>query len=214
MQYEIKTIKYASYKKKEQNKLELRLTEDIKNIKNNLTKGGDQENELKRLKEKNQELQHLYESQIKGFVIRSKASYIEGGEEITKYFASLEKRRSDTKTLHKLVINGTEYTSQREILEKKNKVILRIQIIDEEKTKKMNESISVKLNDKEKMSIEGIVTEYECACALKQMNNNKSPGSDGLTTEFFKIFWNDIKQFYVKSLNYSFETGNLTILQK
>ena len=64
------------------------------------------------------------------------------------------------------------------------------------------------------MSIEGIVTEYECACALKQMNNNKSPGSDGLTTEFFKIFWNDIKQFYVKSLNYSFETGNLTTLQK
>ena len=88
------------------------------------------------------------------------------------------------------------------------------QIIDEEKMKKMNENISVKLNDEEKMSIEGIVTEYECACALKQMNNNKSPGSDGLTTELFKIFWNDIKQFYVKSLNYSFETGNLTTLQK
>ena len=119
------TIKYASYKKKEQNKHELRLTEDINNIKHNLTKGGEQENELKRLKEKNQELKHLYESQIQGFVIRSKASYIEGGEKNTKHFASLEKKRSDAKTLHKLVINGTEYTSEHEILEKKNNVILR-----------------------------------------------------------------------------------------
>ena len=46
------------------------------------------------------------------------------------------------------------------------------------------------------------------------MNNNKSPGSDGITTEFYKIFWNDIKSFYIKSLNYSFENGSLTTLQK
>ena len=46
------------------------------------------------------------------------------------------------------------------------------------------------------------------------MNNNKSPGSDGITAEFFKIFWNDLKSHYVKSLNYSFENGSLTTLQK
>jgi hypothetical protein len=46
------------------------------------------------------------------------------------------------------------------------------------------------------------------------MKNNKSPGSDGLTTEFFKIFWNDIKIFYLDSINLSYETGQLTELQK
>ena len=46
------------------------------------------------------------------------------------------------------------------------------------------------------------------------MKNNKSPGSDGLTTEFFKIFWNDIKVFYLDSINLSYETGQLTELQK
>ena len=46
------------------------------------------------------------------------------------------------------------------------------------------------------------------------MNNNKSTGSDSITTEFFKINWNDLKSFYVKSLNYSFENGSLTTLQK
>ena len=44
------TIKYASYKKKEQNKNEIKLLEDINIIKHNLTNGNDQENELQRLK--------------------------------------------------------------------------------------------------------------------------------------------------------------------
>ena len=35
---------------------------------------------MKRLKEKDQELQNLYELEIKGYIIRSNADYIEGGE--------------------------------------------------------------------------------------------------------------------------------------
>ena len=31
------------------------------------------------------------------------------------------------------------------------------------------------------------------------MKNQKSPGSDGITTEFYKMFWNDIKEYYIKS---------------
>ena len=46
------------------------------------------------------------------------------------------------------------------------------------------------------------------------MQNNKSPGSDGITTEFYKIFWNDIKLYLINSLNYSNQIGELTELQK
>ena len=46
------------------------------------------------------------------------------------------------------------------------------------------------------------------------MKNQKSPGSDGITVEFFKLFWNDLKEFYINSINYSFQTGSLTDLQK
>ena len=45
------------------------------------------------------------------------------------------------------------------------------------------------------------------------MKNNKSPGSDGITTEFHKIFWNDIQKFYIDSLNHSYQCGALTELQ-
>ena len=75
-------------------------------------------------------------------------------------------------------------------------------------------NINTKLTSDEKNSIEGQVAEYECASALKAMKNNKSPGSDGITTEFYKIFWSEIKSYYVKSLNYSFEIGDMTVMQK
>lgn len=57
------------------------------------------------------------------------------------------------------------------------------------------------------------LTEYECGLALKEMINSKSPGSDRITTEFYKIFWNDIKSYFVQSLNYSFQINELTELQ-
>ena len=56
--------------------------------------------------------------------------------------------------------------------------------------------------------------EYECALALKEMQNNKSPGSDCITIEFYKIFWNDIKAHLINSLYYSFNNENLIMLQK
>ena len=46
---------------------------------------------------------------------------------------------------------------------------------------------------------EGPASEYECTIALKGMKNNKSPGSNGITTEFYKNFWDDVKSDYVKS---------------
>ena len=188
------TIKYASFKKKEQNKKEIQLTDEINTIKHNLTQGNDQDNLLKRLKEKSQELQNLYDLEIKGYIIRSKADYIEGREKNTKYFANLEKKRSDAKTLHKLINNDKEFTSQKDILEEVKSFYENMyaeQNVDKEKMKTMSKNITVKLTDEERISIEGNITEYECACALKSINNNKSPGSDGITTEFYKIFWND-----------------------
>ena len=32
------------------------------------------------------------------------------------------------------------------------------------------------------------------------MPNNKSPGNDGLTKEFFLTFWDDIKDIYISSI--------------
>ena len=48
---------------------------------------------------------------------------------------------------------------------------------------------------------EGLITDSGCFYALKTMKLNKSPGSDGLSVEFYKCFWNDIQQMVIDSLN-------------
>ena len=40
---------------------------------------------------------------------------------------------------------------------------------------------------------EGEIREMEIAEALKEMQTGSVPGSDGLTTEFFDVFWPGIK---------------------
>ena len=32
------------------------------------------------------------------------------------------------------------------------------------------------------------------------MKNNKSPGNDGLTKEFYETFWDELKTIFIKSL--------------
>ena len=44
------------------------------------------------------------------------------------------------------------------------------------------------LSSEEKESLEGLISEEEALAVLKRMNNQKSPGSDGFTTEFYKFF--------------------------
>ena len=74
---------------------------------------------------------------------------------------------------------------------------IKIKKIDTKKIEQFNKNINIKLPNDENNSIEGPVTEYECVAALKATQNNKSPGSDGITTEFYKIFWREIKSYYV-----------------
>ena len=46
------------------------------------------------------------------------------------------------------------------------------------------------------------------------MKNEKSPGQDGFTVEFFKFFWVDLGQFILRSLNYAHREGSLSVTQK
>ena len=40
---------------------------------------------------------------------------------------------------------------------------------------------------------EGVITEEKLLKALKQMPNNKLPGNEGITKEFYEAFWDDLK---------------------
>ena len=57
-----------------------------------------------------------------------------------------------------------------------------------------------KLNYEDARICEGDLNELELLKALKSMQNNKSPGNDGLTKEFYETFWNEIKHPFMNSI--------------
>ena len=70
------------------------------------------------------------------------------------------------------------------------------------------------LNEQEQKQCEGFLTASECLESLKSMESNKSPGSDGLPAEFYKVFWNDINQHLLNALNCAYTKGLLSITQR
>ena len=119
------TIKYGSMKKKERDRIEQQLTNDIENL--NKIMNDTVNNETVDLLEqqidsKKTELNTLIDKKIEGFILRSKAQVIEEGEKNTKYFASLEKKRAESKLITRLNIKGKITTDQNEILKE---IILR-----------------------------------------------------------------------------------------
>ena len=46
------------------------------------------------------------------------------------------------------------------------------------------------------------------------MEMGRSPGTDGLPAEFYKVFWNDVATYLLASLNSSFSKGHLSISQR
>ena len=43
------------------------------------------------------------------------------------------------------------------------------------------------------------------------MPNNKSPGNDGLTREFYKTFWEEVKPPLCNRITNSYQNGELSI---
>ena len=74
--------------------------------------------------------------------------------------------------------------------------------------------VEAKLNDDDNKHCEGILQEDECTAAIKTMKLNKSPGSDGITLEFYRTFWTDVKTLLIDSLNEGYNKGTLSTSQR
>ena len=62
-------------------------------------------------------------------------------------------------------------------------------------------------------NLEKPITQEEMLQALKGMQNDKSPGLDGFPAEFYKFFWQDIKNYLFNSYMTSLDKGILSISQ-
>ena len=114
--------------------------------------------------------------------------------------------------------NGEEIYTTQDILETQKKYYKnlydeKIQIDETPICELIGENEN-KLNNEEVQSLEGELTYEELTLALKNMKNSKSPGNDGFTAEFFKFFWVDLGKYILRSINYAYRNGLLSVTQK
>ena len=209
-----KTISYSSYKKKKTDKKERDLINQINILED------DEHKDIEAIEIKKGELQSIREIKLNGNIIRSRANWITNGEKPSKYFCGLENINFTSKIIPKIETeNELIITDQKQIL-KEVELFYRklysenINLTDNKFEEYFKDITIPKLSIEESTKLEGLITYSEAFETLKNMKNNKSPGSDGFTTEFLKCFWNKLGYFIIRALNYGYINNELSITQK
>ena len=222
-----KSISYATVKNSKTKSRENALHEEIADLERKIDATDTTNSEVQKsqlhakIDNLNCELEKIIEQRTQGAILRSRTRWHNEGEKNTKYFLSLEKRHHKQSTISRLKKNENEFAiSDKEILTEceafyKDLYSSKIQAgsipLDTDHFFQENDTV---LNKEESDSIEGLLTDAECIAALKDMGNGKSPGNDGLPSEFYKTFWSDISEPLLKALNYGFEIGQLSVSQR
>ena len=166
-------------------------------------------------------LQTIMRQKTKGAILRSKARWHEQGERNTRYFLNLEKRNNSKKTVTRLKLSDNKLTSDPvEILQEQKTFFQTLYKSHNTNQHNLSEigffssANTCLLNENDKMLCEGKISEEEWFAALKEFKNNKTPGTDGFSVEFYKSFWPELGTDMTVRFNHAFRTGSLSISQK
>ncbi len=168
------------------------------------------------------ELELLTAKLAKGAQIRSRIKWVEEGERNSKYFFSLEKSRAKSKIISSLTTESGEHlTDQQAILDYqyqyyKNLYAKKFDFDsrNDEFKEMMRNSVIPQIPEPSKPLCEGTVSLEEAEYSLKQMNTNSAPGSDGLTVEFYRKFWDKIGPLVIESFEVAHASGSMSVSQR
>uniref|UniRef100_A0A1A7XB67 Reverse transcriptase domain-containing protein n=2 Tax=Iconisemion striatum TaxID=60296 RepID=A0A1A7XB67_9TELE len=159
----------------------------------------------------------LSSRKARGAFIRSRAKWIEEGERNTAYFCSLEKRRQERNQIDTLMINDVECKDPKVIAEEVHKFYKDLysstsggvsSLLDN-----MNHLIPT-ISPFFKDLCDAEIEMFELDAAVKQLSIGKSPGQDGLSSDFYKHFWVDIKDLFFFAIQECVQTKSLMTTMK
>ena len=165
-------------------------------------------------------LEQISMHKTEGAMIRSKARWCEQGERSTRYFFNLEKRNRSNNYITKLKVGDSTLVTPAEILKEELRYYQNLYTStctnpNDTCFDTFFESLTLpKLTAQLADTWDGFLTKDECHASLKEFSKGKSPGTDGLTAEFYLKFWELLGQELVDSVNYAFKMGELSISQK
>lgn len=120
---------------------------------------------------------------------------MEDGKKPSKFFFDLERTKQSAACITKLISGNRTVSLDSDILDVAQAFYQELytdEPVDIAMQDKLLDRLDKRLNNRKKLTCEGPVTRPELDASIKKMNLNKSPGPDGLTTEFYRTFWNEL----------------------
>ena len=196
-------IRYGKKRKKESDSLKRNVQQDIERVKSTPNFMTDS-NLRKQLFDNEIKLNRIIDQEVKGIITRSRVQWTEEGERSTKFFFGLEKSNGKKKSISKLISpdNGVLYDQQ----DISNHVVDFYQTLYRS-TNPSSQSIDNylhnthfnTLDNSQSETLDDVFSITEIDVVVGTLKNNKSPGWDGLTSEFYKEFWDILRPILFKS---------------
>lgn len=207
------TSSFAAAQNSRRNKHTRSLERRLKNLINKSK--GDHSNRIAEIRSK---LQNYRDEEGETARIKSKIQWRVEGEKCSKFFLNLHKAKLGKSTMTSIVTESGETLSHSlEILGEVRSFYQKL-FTKGETSEADQDTLLTRINKKVSKNkvdtCEKDITKKELLAALKTMEPEKSPGSDGLTSEFYKFFWNtigtELTLVHLESIN----TGTLSLTQK
>ena len=165
---------------------------------------------LNEFEAENSRLHKHIERKAAGAKIRSRCKYYEYGEKGTKYFLGLEKVKYSNKTIKILQCEDNTVTrDEKKILKEQFNFYRKLYSKDPKVRFILQNNNMHTLNEAETKMIDEEFTLEDFTNALKNMSRNKCLGNDGLSMEFYVIFWDKLGSLIWDAMKLSHKRGML-----
>lgn len=208
-------ISFAIHRAREEKRHELHLHRTLDILSKNLgpSTSADTFEEVQSVK---RELSEILKHKANKTIFRARANWAQHGEKPTAYFLGLEKRKAKDKTVTSLKNEcGRLLSRNDEILDYERRYFQSIYEEDPSQLQNLedfpfSDIDAPKVSEPHRLLANRPFLKQEFRTALKELNKNKSPGSDRLSPEFLLAFWDILEDPYFDSILYSIDNNRLS----
>ncbi len=164
-------------------------------------------------KDVEKKLDELYTNELRGAQIRSRVRWFDEAERCSKFFLSLENVHQQRNNIVRLKDNGNIVSDDIGILSVCStfyKELYSSECVDDMLIKEyiMNTGVPM-LDQVDKEQCDMPITKQEVQNAIGNLKLNKSPGPDGIIPEFYKKFWDCLKDPFMDMVHESEVKGEM-----
>ncbi|GJS04028.1 RNA-directed DNA polymerase, eukaryota [Tanacetum coccineum] len=185
------------------------ISDDLTNIDKELDRGVVSDELLTKRMELNRKLHDLKLMEVKDYAQKAKVKWAIEGDENSKFFHGLINKKRSQLSIRGIFVDGDWLTDPKHIKDAfKDHFASRFKHPDRFRLK-LKISFPNRLSSTQAIDMDNCITRSEIRKAVWECGENKSPGPDGFSFEFFRRYWNFIGPEFCSAVESFFISGFL-----